>query len=403
MPFQQECELLLVNQSSAHSLLLKDETSTVGCQQPLSCGSEESLSTFPNAAAFSTPLSHSLHFLTTVSSTSPSSSSYSTSSYLYWSFKSDILTMAVMSCSALSALATGAQPLDAPCVFLDGKTRLCRKSAEAQHFCCFAIICFSRFLFWMTRMASGVRLRVNWISFFPSSLPWNCLLESMELDRRTPSDSWGLGTASQEHFPWVSWPAPAVWVGLLLFSCWVFRPKFLKFADVQEMDCFSLSDPAFSLPALLVSSDWEGSPLAFFFPNSSLPGEEIRWWRLMGGKGIFFLVWLEAIRVEKCASIQSAAEERLRKATRGALRALSKQRRGGGERLQCTCCPRTHCEFNWCMQTHWPAALWPSRQGGVAKGDTPNKATRKSWWCHFMYFFFHPLTSWSGDAHADVS
>lgn len=83
MPFQQQCELLFLNQSFALSLLLGDKTSTVGCQQPLSCGSEESLSTFPNAAAFSTPLSHSLHFLTTVSSTSPSSSSYSTSSYLY--------------------------------------------------------------------------------------------------------------------------------------------------------------------------------------------------------------------------------------------------------------------------------------------------------------------------------
>lgn len=251
-------------------------------QQPLRCGS------FPKAAAFSTPLSHSLHFLTTVSSTSPSSSSYSTSSYLYWSFNRDILTMAVMSCSASSALATGAQPFDPPCAFLEGKTRLCRKSADAQHFCCFASICFSRFRFWMTRMASGVRLRVNWSSFFPSSLPWSCLLESMELERRTPSDeSWGLGNVSQEHFPCVSWPAPGFCAELLLFSCWAFRPKFLKFAAVHDVDCLSLSDSPFSPPDLLVSSVWGGTPLAFFFPNRSLPGEEIRWWRLMGGKGIF--------------------------------------------------------------------------------------------------------------------
>lgn len=278
------------------SLLFKYERSNVRYQQPLRCGSAESLSTFPKAAAFSTPLSHSLHFLTTVSSTSPSSSSYSTSSYLYWSFNRDILTMAVMSCSAPSALETGALLLDAPCAFLEGKTRLCLKSAAAQHFCCFASICFSRFRFWMTRMASGVRLRVNWISFFPSSLPWRSLLESMELERLTPSDeSWGLVKVSQEH-----WPVPGFCAGFLLFSCWAFRPRFLKFADVQDVDCFSLSDP-FSPPDLLVSSVWGGTPLAFFFPNSSLPGEEIRWWRLMGGKGIFVTGSDQYIKTCKCS------------------------------------------------------------------------------------------------------
>lgn len=207
--------------------------------------------------------------------------------------------MAVISCSALSTLPTGAQPLDPPCAFLDGKTRRCRKSAEAQHFCCLAIICFSRLRFWITRIASGVRLRVNWISFFPSSLPWSCLVESMELERLTASDeSWGLGTASQEHLSWVSCSALDICAGLLLFSWWIFLPKFLRFAGVQGADCFSLSDPPFSPPDLLVSS---GTALAFFFPNSSLPGEEIRWWRLMGGKGIFVCGSDQGIKTCKCS------------------------------------------------------------------------------------------------------
>lgn len=296
----------------------------VRCQQPLKCGSAESLSTFPSAAAFSTPFSHSLHFLTTVSSTSPSSSSYSTSSYLYWSFNRDIFTMAVMSCSALSALPAGAQPLDPPCAFLDGNTRRCRKSAEAQHFCCFAIICFSRLRFWMTRMASGVRLRVNWISFFPSSFPWSCLVESMELERLTASDeSWDLGTASQEHLPWVSCSAPDAWAGLLLFSWWAFLPRFFKFAGVQGLDCFSLSEPHFSPPDLLVCS---GTPLAFFFPNMSLPGEEIRCWRLIGGKGIFMCGSDQHIKTCKCSKCRRGSPaQRDERRSAGIIR-----QRGGG-------------------------------------------------------------------------
>lgn len=256
-------------------------------QQPFRCGSAGSLSTFPKADAFSTPFSHSLHFLTTVSSTSPSSSSYSTSSYLYWSLSREIFTMAVMSCSAHSPLAPGAQLLEPPCAFLDGKTLRCRKSADAQHFCCFAIICFSRLRFWMTSMASGVRLRENWISFFPSSFPRRCLLESIELERRTLW-SGALGPGSQEVFPWVSSPVSDLWAWSLFFSWWDFLARFLKFAEAQEAGCFSLSGaPLSPWWDLSVFSGCRGSPLAFFFPNKSLPGEEIRCCRLIGGKGIF--------------------------------------------------------------------------------------------------------------------
>lgn len=364
---------------SVPGLRLLAGSSVFRCQQPLRCGSAESLSTFPKAAAFSTPFSHSLHFLTTVSSTSPSSSSYSTSSYLYWSFSSDILTMAVMSCSALSTLATGAQPFDPPCVFLDGKTRLCRKSAEAQHFCCFAIICFSRLRFWMTRMASGVRLRVNWISFFPSSLPWSCLAESMELERLTPSDeSWGLGTESQEHFPWDSWAAPGFWAGFLLFSWWALRPRFLKFAAAHEVDCFSLSEPPFSPPDLLVISDWGGTPLAFFFPNSSLPGDEIRWWRLMGGKGIVVYVGsdqdIKACKCSKCGWGSPA------QSGEGSSVCIIQRRGGGRLEVHLLSAPAGVQLVHTLAQ---PGRFMVAAAGRRGQ-ETHRTKPWKNWWCHII-------------------
>ncbi len=226
-------------------------------------GRDDSLSTFPKAAALSTPLSHSLHFLMTVSSTSPSSSSYSTSSYLYWSLRREIFTMVLMSLEP-SNLATGPELLllELPWALLDGKTRRCLKSAEAQHFCCLAIICFSRLRFWMTRMASGVRLREKWISCSPSFarevLEAYLWLDSPELDRGTLSHevAKGLGTLNHECLLSVSGSGGTL-VGLLRASCF-------RLADGHDVVVY-LSP----IPCRLLSFDWTWLEEARHCPCSS--------------------------------------------------------------------------------------------------------------------------------------
>lgn len=155
----------------------------------LRCGSESRCPVRPLAAAAdSTPRSHSVHLRTRPSSTTSTSSSYSSSSYLCFSLSSDTLStgrrlegcgLGIVACRPpgssearggrlLTATARGASgtlvgpPLRrVEDLVLGQGTRGRRGSAEGavKGLRGRASNCFSRWRLWMTRMASGVRLK----------------------------------------------------------------------------------------------------------------------------------------------------------------------------------------------------------------------------------------------------
>lgn len=155
----------------------------------LRCGSESRCPVRPLAAAAdSTPRSHSVHLRTRPSSTTSTSSSYSSSSYLCFSLSSDTLSigrrlegcgLGMVACRPpgssearggrlLTATARGASgtlvgpPLRrVEDLVLGQGTRGRRGSAEGavKGLRGRASNCFSRWRLWMTRMASGVRLK----------------------------------------------------------------------------------------------------------------------------------------------------------------------------------------------------------------------------------------------------
>lgn len=155
----------------------------------LRCGSESRCPVRPLAAAAdSTPRSHSVHLRTRPSSTTSTSSSYSSSSYLCFSLSSDTLStgrrlegrgLGIVACRPpgssearggrlLTATARGASgtlvgpPLRRVEDLVRGQgTSGRRGSAEGagKGLRGRASNCFSRWRLWMTRMASGVRLK----------------------------------------------------------------------------------------------------------------------------------------------------------------------------------------------------------------------------------------------------
>lgn len=140
------------------------------------------------AAADSTPRSHSVHLRTRPSSTTSTSSSYSSSSYLCFSLSSDTLStgrrlewreLGIVACRPpginealgerlLTATARGASgtlvgpPLRRVEVLVRGQETSGRRGSTegvGKGLRDRAINCFSRWRLWMTRMASGVRLK----------------------------------------------------------------------------------------------------------------------------------------------------------------------------------------------------------------------------------------------------
>lgn len=124
--------------------------------------------------------------------------------------------------------------------------------------------------------------------------------------------------------------------------------------------------------------------MAFFFPNSSLPGEEIRWWRLMGGKGIVVAGSDQDADTRKCpkeCGLGSAAQSdqagiiRRREAV---VHLLSAQT---GVQLVHTCIHTlsyTHACIHTHSYTHSPAALWWSWQEGVVRRRTKQSQEKKN-------------------------